>query len=51
MAALQSDSMVYDDRWFRWEPRAGTMARLTTLAVTRRQHHQDVMRWRSRMGG
>lgn len=40
--------LVYDDRW---EPRAGALAQLATLAVTRRQHHQEVMRWRSRIAG
>jgi transposase len=43
--------LVFDDRWFRWEPRAGALAQLATLAVTRRQHHQDVMRWRARIAG
>ena len=43
--------LVYDGRWFRWEPRAGALAQLATLAVMRRQHHQDVMRWRSRIAG
>ncbi len=43
--------LVYDGRWFRWEPRAGALAQLATLAVTRRQHHQEVARWRSRIAG
>ena len=43
--------LVYDGRWFRWEPRGGALAQLATLAVTRRQHHQDVMRWRARIAG
>lgn len=43
--------LVYDGRWFRWEPRAGALAQLATLAVTRRQHHQEVMRWRTWIAG
>ena len=43
--------LVYDGRWFRWAPRAGALAQLATLAVTRRHHHQEVMRWRSRIVG
>ncbi|MCY0880241.1 MAG: IS110 family transposase [Firmicutes bacterium] len=43
--------MAFEDRGFRWEPRAGALAPLTPWAVTRRQHHQDVMRWRSRSAG
>ncbi len=31
---------VYGGRWFRWESRSGALA---PLAVTRRQHHQEVM--------
>ena len=43
--------LVYDGRWFGWEPRSGALAKLATLEVTRRQHHQEVMRWRSRIAG
>jgi transposase len=49
--ARGSARLVDEGRWFRWEPRAGALAHLATLAVTRQQHHQDVMRWRSRVAG
>ncbi len=43
--------LVHEGRWLRWEPRTGALAQLATLAVTRRQHHQEVMRWRTRIAG
>ena len=43
--------LVHEGRWFRWEPRTGALAQLATLAVTRQQHHQEVMRWRARIAG
>ena len=43
--------LVYDGRCFGWEPRTDAWATLATLAVTRRQHHQEVTRWRTRIAG
>ena len=43
--------LVRDGRYFRWVPRTDAWAALATLAVVRRQHHQEVLRWRNRIGG